>query len=376
MAKLGVADLRQLALPSGWDGDYITQQKLKDGLTYDQVFTRLAAAVAAFNADLTNHPWLFVVCYQADNEDFMLEYSQGARKRFEQHAEYALPDVVRAETSGHLIDIKPWDLALGWTWDYLRKARTSRIDHDIRELTDAAEDVVEIRVLRRLFRLEDDLVGAAGYSPGFANNAAAHAGSNISFTPPEHDSVAFLSTHDHYLRYAGRGQAALMMARHLWEHGHDPPYEMWVYSLDAADWSNVKDDTCQVYFRSVQDPQFEYATDLTLLSAAYARMQYFGALDVKEVGPVFLRKLNRVPDEYCAMFKPYGLNDPRNPLWWRGGDPPVDHQLISFNTERFGASPFVPIGFMEFGFGVGMDRTSAVLCQIAGSGTYTTPTIS
>ena len=371
MAKLGISDLKDMALPTGWDGAYITQQTLKDGTTFDEVFTRLATAAAAFNASLLNHTWLPLLAFQADEADFMPEYRQGARQGFEQSAEYAAPTVARSETSGHLIPLYPWDRALAWTWQYLRKARLTRIEADLIELTDSAMDIVEVRALRRLFRMEDDTVGSAGHSPGFVTAA-----SSITYTPPEYKGQSFTSSHEHYLRQSTRGAAALAMARHLVEHGHQPPYEMFVHQLDAAAWAAVSDDTNQVYFRPVQDVQFQYAVDETIMAPTFARIQYFGALDIKEVGPVLLRGLYRVPDEYCAMFKPYGANDMRNPLWWRGGDDPVAHNLVLYHLSSFGRQPDVATGFMEFGFGVGMDRTNGVLCQIAASGSYTTPTIS
>lgn len=371
MAKLGISDCKDLVLPGGWDGTYITQEALADGATYEEVFVALAAAVASFNADLNQHPWLSILTFQADVEDFNLEYRQGANQAFQPYTEYAAPDIARGEISGHLIPRELWEFALGWTWKSLREARMTRIDADIMQMVEAARNILEVRALRRLFRMEDDAVGAGGTSPGFVTAA-----SGITYAPPEYYGKTFLSTHEHYLRYAARGEAALRMARHLWEHGHQPPYEMLIYDLDASDWGGIQDDTNEVYFRSIKDPEFEYASDLTLVSGAFNRVSYMGALDVKEVGAILLRKVSRVPDEYCAMFKPYGVNDARNSLWWRGGKAPIGHGLMLRLAETLQDKVSIASGLMEFGFGTGQDRTNGVLCKIAEAGAYTTPTIS
>lgn len=366
---LGVRDLKDLALPAGWDAAYLVKQQLQDGTTYDEVVTALASSVVAFNSTLMTHPWLGKLT--SPTERNTVRYRSGDNDDWVAHTEYKLPDATRAGMSGHMLPRDKFDQGIGWTWDYLNDAILEDVSADIRVFLETGLDLFERQALQRFFKAEAVTVGTAGSSPPFADASA-----TLAFTPPPYQGQSFASTHTHLLRYAtsAHGQAAGAMATHLKEHGHIGPYELIVADADKATWAAVSDATYQVYFRSVQRAEFMYGQDTTLAAAGVNTEEYFGLLDTPS-GAVYLRSSYRVPTTFAGMYKPYGMSDPRNPLrWWY--NPRFGVGLTTISADKIGFPVQRIIGYAEFGFGVGADRTNGVLCRFDSSGNYSTPTIS
>ena len=365
---LGVRDLKDLALPSGWDGAYLAKQALQDGTTYEQVVNSLASAVVAFNSSLISHPWLPMLT--SPTERNTVRYRSGASDAWENHTEYKLPDAGRASMTGHMLPREKYDKGIGWTWDYLNDAILEDVTADIRVFLDTGLDLFEREALQRLFKAEAVTVGSSGSSPPVADASA-----TLTFTPPDYMGQSFASTHTHLLRYgtSAHGQAAGAMAAHLKEHGHIGPYEMIISDADKTTWASVSDATYRVYFRNAQRTELSYGNDTTLASPTVDPEMYFGLLDTPS-GVVYLRSSYRVPTNYAAMYKPYGANDPRNPLrWWYNsrfgpGLTMISADKIGFPVQRI-------IGYAEFGFGIGADRTNGVLVEFDSAGSYATPTI-
>ena len=100
-----------------------------------------------------------------------------------------------------------------------------------------------------------------------------------------------------------------------------------------------------------------------------------GTLIETPSGIAYIRPMPRIPTNYSGMFKPYGNNNAMNPLKWRfnsrfgQGVVPISGDKIGFPVQHI-------IGYTEFGFGFGRDRTNGVLLEIDSSGSYGTPTIS
>jgi hypothetical protein len=101
---------------------------------------------------------------------------------------------------------------------------------------------------------------------------------------------------------------------------------------------------------------------------------YIGAVET-DYGPVQMRMNARIPTAYWAVYKSYGNLDQRNPLRVRF-NPRYGIGAILLAGDHIREYPLEnAIGFTEFGVGVS-DRTTAVLTENSGDGTYTTPTIS
>ena len=64
----------------------------------------------------------------------------GVGNAFEVATEYSAPDPTRGKTTGHMLPIKPYDMALGWTMMSLRKARRAKLEADIAKLSKRLDD--------------------------------------------------------------------------------------------------------------------------------------------------------------------------------------------------------------------------------------------
>jgi hypothetical protein len=233
-------------------------------------------------------------------------------------------------------------------------------------------DEIEKMALTRLFKFEEESgrrfgLGATGVSVPFCDGG----NSSVSFIPkPYPDRAApFAASHNHYLRLDGITQANLEAAvGHLWEHGVDGPYELLISQSDVSDWTNTTNVTG---FKEKAQMFINYGDETTLAGVGE---EYIGAITTKQYGTVLVRPTARIPSGYWAVYKSYGRNDPRNPLWSRWdevfGQGP---QLVIANVSLYPLQG--AIGEMKLGFGVGPDRTAAVLVENDSTGSYATPTI-
>ena len=366
MATLGPNDLKQWALPAGWDAARLKQIALQSGETYEQLIGDITQGLAMQNAALLNNP--LVAGLISTTQEPTVEYACGVSNGFEDHTEYGTPDAKRGLTTGHMLPLLPYDRKLGWTWDFLRKARRAQIDNDIASAMTDLRDVWEKKVLTRLFKSTYDSVGSSGKSMPFADGGTA----DSTYVPPNRPdrAAAFAYTHNHFLRYDGVTQANIELAiAHLWEHGHDGPYDLLVAQADLGDWSNTSNVTGWV---KRADAAIRYGTNVDLANVAG---DYLGVVETK-YGSARLRATGRVPTKYWSVYKSPGNLDQRNPL--RVYESPTyglgcillagDH-IRQFPLEQ-------AILFLEFGVGVGEDRTAAACVYNHDDNLYVIPTIS
>ncbi len=353
---LGRYDLSLLTLPVGWDATALETERLADGTTYAQVAQMVNSAIAGLNAELTGDMlWSSMVSY---TDDAAVEYAIGTSNGFERHTEYGLPDPKRGATTGHMLPLAPWDRRLGWTWDYLRKARMSQIEAGIADVVKDARDLFRVQVLTRLLKRIDDSgaalgLGTGGYSPGFATTAAS---TGVDFVPPTFGGTTFSSTHEHYVGITGAAHTLALFqdARdELEEHGHVPPF---TYLAGPTEETAIK---LLTGFVAAADNTVRYGT----LQDLAARAAYYGANGVKFIGTlegfeIFI--VRGMPQYYGFGFKSYGTNSPRNPLRVRV---PAGQTGIRFEgiPDPLGGNANYPLQnlmfFTEFGIGVG-DRTN------------------
>ena len=367
---LGTNNLLNVIIPSAWDGSELQRLALRDGTTYEQIITDINAAIVLLNNDLT-------AGYEGQmlslTDEAAAEYRTGNTNGFEDSTEYVQPDAQRGETTGHMYPLRKSDRKMGWTSDWLEEARRTQIDADIASMLSDARDIFGKRVLTRHFKLEVESgrsygLGASGVSVGFADGGVP--ASTVAFTPPPFltRATAFASSHSHYLRLNGITQANLETAvKHVWEHGHDGPYELLISLTDVGSWSNTTNVTG---FVKRGDPLIQYGQDVSL---ATVDAQYVGAVQTT-YGTVRIYASARIPTNYWSVFKSYGNLDMRNPLKVRF-DPMRGFgvRLISERVELFPLAGAIA----KFPFGVGTgDRTAAVCVENDSSGDYATPTIS
>ena len=367
---LGVKDLKNIALPTAWDGNELARLRLRDGSTYESIVRDIDGALSIVNQNL-NAGYLGRMLSLTTEP--AVEYRTGGGNGFEDHTEQVQPDRSFADTTGHMLPLKMSDRGMDWTADFLRQARRAQLDADISSLVEDAVDIYEKTVWQRFFKLEEETgkasgLGSSGVSVPFADGGAG----TIAFTPPPRaDRIinAFSASHMHFLRLNGITQANLETALgHLWEHGHDAPYELIVSLADLGSWQNTTNITG---FKPKSDPLIQYGglDDLALVESAV----YQGAVTTK-YGACRLYANARIPTGYWALTKTYGAQDQRNPLKIR-----YDETYgfgVKLVVDRVSLYPFTgAIGQFEFGVGIGEERTAAVLVENDTSGDYATPTI-
>lgn len=366
MATLGPNDLKQWAVPPGWDAARLMQLQLASGETYDQLLSDITIGMNMANAGLLRDP--IVAGLITVSEEMTVEYATGVSNGFEDHTENAEPDAKRGATSGHMLEAIDKDRKLSWTFDFLRKARRSQIDADIASAMQDLRNVWQRTLLQRLFKSTYTAVGSAGKSMPVADGGTA----DSTFVPvnvPDR-AAAFSSSHTHLLRLDGITQANLETAvAHLWEHGYDAPYDLLVAQADLASWSNTTNVTGWI---KRADGLIRYGAQTDL---ANVDDQYIAVIETSTYGPVRVRASARIPTKYYTVYKSFGNLDSRNVLrvrpsltWGLGAVLLAGDHIRTYPLEN-------ALLRLEFYQGI-QDRVAAVLIYNHTTGSYVTPTIS
>lgn len=354
---LGPRDTASLVMLTGWDATALKNFELQDGTNFAAVVAQMSAALGALNAEMMGDPlWSSLVSY-TDQPD--LEYRVGSSNGMGRFTEYGRPDAQRAATEGHMLPLKAFDRALGWTWDYLRQARMSQIQADIADAIKDVRDKWRVEVLTRCLKRGDDSgavdgLGSSGYSPGFATAAAS---TSVDFVPPAYGGTSFDSDHEHYVGIAGGSftNAVFTDAKdELREHGHEPPYEFIAGPSDETTIKGLTD------FVRVAESLVAYGDlqDLAKLSGMSSGFSGYYIGTIHEFG---VRIVPGVPQYYGFGWKSYGPNSQRNPLRVRLQKGSTSFSVVAMNDPRSGAGAAYPLQwtmlFAEYGVGVG-DRTN------------------
>ncbi|MFH0938253.1 MAG: hypothetical protein V1899_03095 [Planctomycetota bacterium] len=366
MATLGPNDLKQIALPAGFDTAYLSQLTLKDGRTYDEYLNDLASALSIANQGLMADPLVASLCSTTDEAS--LEYQIGVSNGFQPHTEYGLPDGKRAVTTGTMLPLIGYDRMLDWTWDYLRSARSAQLDANVDSAIADLKDKFQNAVLSRLFKGTYDAVGASGKSMPLADAGTADS-AYIPVNRPERAS-AFASSHDHIAPYNGISQAGLEAAvANLWEHGYDAPFTLLIAQADTGSWSNTTNVTGWVK-RGATLIRYGTQTDIAAVDS-----QFIGAIETSVYGEVQVIANARIPTAFWGVYKSYGAGDARNPLKIRQS---ADYGLgaVLMSGRQFPIKQFPLEGamlFLEFGVGVA-DRVGAAVYKNT-AGAWSEPSI-
>lgn len=366
MSTLGINDLKQFALPTGWDASELLKYELADGATYEAAINDILGGLIATTQDMLNDPFygqLVRVTTELGREvrDGVATTGMSAR------TEYQKADPKRGKTIGWMFPLNSYDRTLGWTWDFLRRARQSQLDSDIETAVYDVRDNWERQILTRFFSTTENQLGTSGFDVPFVKGTG-----SVAYTPPAAMGQTFANTHTHFDRKTddatGWADALEAGAAHLHEHGIMAPYIGIVPFADRANFTSlagfIKPDRGVTYIQAVST---------SALTVARMDETFFGMYETA-LGLVQLYASYRLPANYLGMFKGYGANNPRNPLAMR-----VDPQ--------FGASPVLLSGeghrhyplenatiVHEFGIGVN-DRLNGYACEFDSSGSYADPTI-
>lgn len=343
---------------TGWDATALMKYQLADGTSYAAVVAQLTNALGALNAELANDPlWGSLLSYTDRPE---VQYRVGSTNGMERHTEYGRPDAQRAATEGHMLPLVKWDRALGWTHDYLEDAMIEQIQADIASAIEDTRTRWRLQVLGRLLQRGDDSgalngLGAAGYSPGFATAAAS---TSVDFTPPTWGGGTFTSDHEHYVSIAGGAltSAAFQDIRaELREHGHQPPYDVLISSLDETTVRGLTG------FVPAGQALIAYGASTTLATFGEEADEINGSYYIGVLEGSRIRVVPGWPQYYAFGYKSYGLYNPRNPLRVRLPKDVTRPRFIAMTDPRAGNAT-TPIQYLliqgRFGVGIGSDRTN------------------
>jgi len=353
----GPRDTSSLVMLTGWDATALKNFQLEDGSTYADVVAMLNAGLGALNTELSSDGLWASLASFTDQPD--VEYRVGASNGFEDHTEYGRPKEARAATEGHMLPLQAFDRGMGWTWDYLRRARMSQLEADIADAIKDARDKWRVKILGRLLKRGDDSgaalgLGSSGYSTGFAT---ADASTNVDFTPPAFGGSSFSSGHEHYVGIGGGAFTNAVFQDafdELREHGHEPPFTFLVGPSDRTTVEGLslftKAANQLVRVGSTQD----IANPGGTASSSWA--SYLGAIESFEVYEV-----RGIPQYYGVGYKTYGPRSQRNPLRIRLAKGESAPRIVAMTDPRAGNAT-TPVQYLmlftEFGVGVG-DRTAA-----------------
>ncbi len=354
MATLGNRDTRDNVVLTGIDAALLENSRLRDGTTYEQVVAMANAALGGFNTGLTNDPfWSMMVSF---TDQLETRYAVGVEAEMVAHTEYGRPDPVRAALGGHMLPLRKWDLALGWTADYLEEARMPDIEQDIAMGIRAAETTWRKALIGRLLKRGDESgsaygLSSTGLSPGFATAAAS---TGVDFAPPSYAGTAFTTAHEHYVAIAGGAFTAAVFTdakAELQEHGHEPPYEFVIGPSDEATVSGLTG------FIGVNEALINQAittATVNFTGAAVGGKRPIGAIEGFRVWVV-----PGVPQYYGFGWKSYGLNSPRNPLRVRLPEGETGPRVRLYRDHNNPGIYAIQNLMLQTRFGVGVgDRTN------------------
>lgn len=368
---LGPQTLLNMALPTGWDATKLAQWMTRDGITYGELANQLSLALGGFNQELVNNwGWLFFL-----TEEFAMEYEDGGSVTVAPDiTDIDKPEALQGSTIGHMIDLRVYGQGIGGTRRYFRDSRSAKINAAINAVVKRLQWRFEKKLLDRWFLNSENTIGTAGYDVPFVRGT----GGAVDFAPPAWGGEAFTTSHDHYLGVDSDSKTAAdslnEMAETLQEHGHNSPYTALIARADVATFRALTD------FVEVVDPVISTIDqgDGTTGRFFSVGQRPDGLLGFYQglYGLVEIRFSNRVPTLWSGMVKSYGTLDTRNAIAVRTHPQTGFGAYIVPETVPDDDYPVKQLDVeMEYGVGLGMDRTAGAAAYLHTSGTWSNPTI-
>lgn len=375
----GVQLATSVTLPDGLSGVRIAIDSKRGGTSLAEFAGELDTALAAVNAELINK-WGDLVHVTTENH---LEYEDGGDAGvMVDESDLDTLDGSYALTQGHHIDLRNkgdrW--VVGATM--LRDMRREQIDANIRMKVRKVRNTFEKSVLTRFFLNTSTALAPAGYAAPFAN-----ASNGFTWTPPSVGGNTFASTHTHYNAYNTGSSATFAtvlngLAAHLAEHSHEAPYIAMISETDVATISALTNfiqyvaPVATTIDRAGVTSGNQYFATGQAQAAQMTGGRLVGFYQTPN-GPVEIRATARIPTLWVGMYKSYGINDPRNPMYVR------IHEDVGFGVRMYVERDDDPTKMikavqfrMEYGVAAGRDRTVGAAGYLINSDTYTAPTIS
>lgn len=378
---LGPRAVLDIAMPTGIDSTYITNEMLKVGMTAEELI-----ALAANRIGMVNQQFMADygrVTYLTDSFWSRYRQGKGARRMTPLRSEFTMPDGQRSKMIGHMLPIAPYTDAIEWSMEYLRDADPDQIRFDLDEISDSWRDRLEYQFWTRVLTTTENAVGDGG--TGFDVPWVHSTSGSVDYTPPPFGSTVFASTHDHFVyldddNYSWADIISAQMA-HLVEHGIVGPFELFVPYADIAEFSVLdgfvvlKPPEIQMTGSGSDNPRDPmYTTDGVPSGVPGTLMGYYFS---ELYGLARIWHHSRIPTDYAWMTKSYGNNNPSNGVAIRvrsdtGFGLTIDPQLSKSINPTIETLLFKA----DVGFGTN-DRLNGVAAFLnATAPSYTAPTIS
>lgn len=369
------------ALPTGLDGGRIAQWKMREGTSYESLRADLVAVMNGVNqAELNGYGDLIYV----SDTDYWEYPTGGSVYSMQKLTDSDRPQPRKGKKTGHMIDLWKRGDAIGGTEDFFMDARQSDITSTLSQIMLAGRNSWEIDVLTRLTNNSSNQLpgNGSGYDVGMCDASA-----NVTYAPLSFNGKNFTTTHTHYIGYDSGSSKTFAdvfdgLALTITEHGHQPALKAIVSESDVTTIRALTN-----YIKPV-DVQWDrggltsgniYREDGQTAGQPEVGPRYVGGYD-SNYGRVLVYASNRLPTGYVTMWKPYGVNDPRNPIAVR------IHPKIGFGfyiAEIPSNIATWPVKTIEVynRYGVGSNgngaypRTAAATGYLVSGGVFVNPTI-
>lgn len=378
MAVIGPRAAVDLALPAGIDGSAILRFTMRDGVTAQAAIERAAVAIGTKNEQLRSRYGR--ILYFTQSLYAYYGAGDGGRRKTPTKIEFKTADPVRADNAGHMLPLKDFEDALGWTPLYMRDAWMAQLDADIRVIADSWENRFVSDLFTRLLTNTENLIGTAGYDVPWAIGT----GVTVPFVPQQYGAYApFDTTHTHFLYQSGtvaaaRTEAALEAAvTHMIHHGHTGRLVALVSGTDVAAY-NITGKFVKFIPSDVQVVAGNASAPIYVRQQELEGMpgEMFGFY-LSDKGPVVeLWQHEYIPTGYGFVTKSYGVDNPRN------GAAVREHPAEGFGMRpdprvTNSINPELELVLFKETHGVGVnDRTNGVAFYIAsGASAYVNPTL-
>lgn len=303
----------------GIDAGRILNFENANGMNVTEIMQQLGSALGTANETLFER--YGGLLYVTTDQFTRYRQGEGTATSTPVKAEFSPAAMVRSAETGHMLPLREFEDALGWTYQYLRDAYPSQVDADIQLIVERWMNRIDLEILTRIFSETEYPQGASG---GYSVPWAIGTGVNVPYIPPSWSDVDFDSTHSHFL-YANSTVTATAlksmldnMILQLRHHGFAGRLVALVSDADFGTWLTVDG------FVKMQPPGFQIiqqagSTDSTAAVQVQAVTgeingfpgELFGYYNGSR-GVVELRYWSRIPTGYIFLTKSYGTNNPQN----------------------------------------------------------------
>lgn len=353
----GYLDTHYIDFPANVDVAYIEGLRTRSGMDFPTLLRQIDQRLAAFNTTLD--PWVASVI--TATTELYIDTTGPSAFTITERSQYTTARPQIADGGAHMLPIRGWDVALGFTEDGLEAMTQTRILANIDSALLGLRVKQRKEVINRLFSPAEVRVatGIAATSPGFAGSGT---GDNVFSRSTYPDGTPLPGSYTHYYTKGVGTLAAVLQAAvkrlRMW---HSGPFELAAPQTEIDLITAINPGDPATGFVSAGSALVRSATSEA--EAQVDPQQYLGVL----FGDVMVRKaVTDFSSAHIAVYKSYGNLNPGNPLAWR-----YDELKGRNAVTRYRSTYPLDNAIIKQDFGIGVnDRTAAVLIYDDSGSTY------